>query len=50
MIELAGARMRRLLEERLAGDAEFERTLDEVAARRLDPASAARRLIGHSDA
>jgi LAO/AO transport system kinase len=50
VIELAGARMRRLLEERLAGDAEFERTLDEVAARRLDPASAARRLIGHSDA
>lgn len=38
-------RLRRELEARLAADPEFERLLDEVAARRLDPASAAERLM-----
>jgi LAO/AO transport system kinase len=41
VIGLASARMRRALEQRLAGDESFERLLVEVAARRLDPASAA---------
>jgi LAO/AO transport system kinase len=45
VIELAGARLRRRLRERLAGDQSFERLLDEVVARRLDPASAAASLI-----
>ena len=45
VIELAGARLRRRLQERLAGDESFERLLDEVVARRLDPASAAATLI-----
>jgi LAO/AO transport system kinase len=44
VVELAVARLRGDLERRLAGDAAFERLLDEVAARRLDPASAARAL------
>jgi len=44
VIALAAAGMRRALEERLARDAGFEELLDEVVARRLDPASAARRI------
>jgi LAO/AO transport system kinase len=44
VIELAVARARRDLERRLAGDAAFESLLDEVQARRVDPASAARSL------
>jgi LAO/AO transport system kinase len=44
VIEIASSRMRRALERRVAGDAQFEALLDEVAARRLDPASAAERL------
>jgi len=44
VIALAGARIRRTLEERLRGDEDFERLLDEVAARRLDPASAAKQI------
>ena len=50
VIEIASARMRRGLEERLAGDDRFERLLDEVAARRLDPASAAQQLSERSGA
>ena len=50
VLELAVARLRRDLEQRLAGDREFERLLDEVAARRLDPASAARALSERSGA
>jgi hypothetical protein len=38
--------MRRQLEARLDADPGFERLLDEVAERRLDPASAANRLLG----
>ncbi len=50
VLELAVARLRRDLEQRLAGDREFERLLDEVAALRLDPASAARALSERSGA
>jgi LAO/AO transport system kinase len=45
VLALASARMRRRLEARLQGDAELERLLDEVVARRLDPASAAVALL-----
>ncbi|HSZ70101.1 MAG TPA: methylmalonyl Co-A mutase-associated GTPase MeaB [Solirubrobacteraceae bacterium] len=45
VLALASARMRRRLEEELAGDAEFQRLLDEVVQRRLDPASAAAALL-----
>jgi LAO/AO transport system kinase len=45
VVALATARWRGGLEARLAGDAAFEALLDEVVARRLDPASAARRLV-----
>jgi LAO/AO transport system kinase len=44
VVALAGARIRRALERRLDGDEEFERLLDEVVARRIDPASAARTI------
>ena len=40
------SRLRRGVQERLAGDPALERLLDEVVARRLDPASAARQLSG----
>ena len=45
VLALASARMRRQLEEELRGDAEFQRLLDEVVERRLDPASAAAALL-----
>jgi LAO/AO transport system kinase len=41
--------MRRRLEEELGEDAEFQRLLDEVVARRLDPASAATTLLERVD-
>jgi LAO/AO transport system kinase len=50
VIALASARMRQALERSLERDAGFERLLDEVAARRLDPASAAKQLSERSDA
>jgi LAO/AO transport system kinase len=50
VIELASARMRRELQARLHGDERFEALLDEVVARRLDPASAAQRLSDPPDA
>lgn len=46
IMALAVARMRREMEARLADDAEFDRLVDEVAERRLDPASAAAQLLG----
>ncbi|HEX4033990.1 MAG TPA: methylmalonyl Co-A mutase-associated GTPase MeaB [Solirubrobacteraceae bacterium] len=46
VLALATAQHRRELERRLEGDASFAATIEEVAARRLDPASAARRLGG----
>ena len=50
VLALASARMRRQLEEELRGDAEFQRLLDEVVERRLDPASAAAALLEHTRA
>ena len=45
VVALAVARLRRALEERVRDDAEVQELLDEVVARRLDPASAAARLL-----
>jgi LAO/AO transport system kinase len=45
VLALASARMRRRLEEDLHEDPEFQRLLDEVVERRLDPASAAAALL-----
>jgi LAO/AO transport system kinase len=45
VLAIATARMRRRLEEDLGEDPEFQRLLNEVAARRLDPASAATTLL-----
>ncbi|MEJ7788849.1 MAG: methylmalonyl Co-A mutase-associated GTPase MeaB [Thermoleophilaceae bacterium] len=45
VIALAAGRMRRKLEESLAEDDSVQEMLDEVVARRLDPASAATRLL-----
>lgn len=45
VLALATHRLRRELEARLENDAEFARLLDEVVARRLDPASAADQIL-----
>jgi LAO/AO transport system kinase len=45
VLAIATARLRRRLEQELGEDAEFQRLLDEVVARRLDPASAATALL-----
>jgi LAO/AO transport system kinase len=45
VLAIATARMRRRLEEDLRGDSEFQRLLNEVVERRLDPASAAATLL-----
>ncbi|HEY5197827.1 MAG TPA: methylmalonyl Co-A mutase-associated GTPase MeaB [Solirubrobacteraceae bacterium] len=45
VLALATTRMRRTLEARLADDDDFQAMLDEVVARRLDPASAARLIV-----
>jgi LAO/AO transport system kinase len=45
VLAIATARLRRRLEAELGEDAEFQRLLDEVVARRLDPASAATVLL-----
>ena len=45
VLAIATARMRRRLEEDLREDVEFQRLLDEVVGRRLDPASAASSLL-----
>jgi LAO/AO transport system kinase len=45
VLAIATARMRRRLEEDLREDSEFQRLLDEVVQRRLDPASAAAALL-----
>jgi LAO/AO transport system kinase len=45
VVALAAGRLRRSLEERVRGDAQVQELLDEVVARRLDPASAAARLL-----
>ncbi len=45
VMELATVRLRRRLEESVRGDEQLQELLDEVVARRLDPASAAQRLL-----
>ena len=45
VVALCAARIKRKLEEDLAEDPEFQRLLDEVVARRLDPASAATEIL-----
>jgi LAO/AO transport system kinase len=45
VLAIATARMRRRLEEELREDAQFRQLIDEVLARRLDPASAATALL-----
>jgi LAO/AO transport system kinase len=45
MLSIATARIRRRLEEDLREDPEFQRLLEEVVERRLDPASAATALL-----
>ncbi len=50
VLALAAGRMRRRLEEGLQDDADFARLLDEVVARRLDPASAATALLERTGA
>jgi LAO/AO transport system kinase len=45
VIALATARLRRTLERQLDADPNFQRVLDEVVERRLDPASAAKRIV-----
>ena len=49
VLAIATARMRRRLEGGLSEDTEFQRLLDEVVARRLDPASAATALLERVD-
>ena len=48
VLAIAAARLRRRLEDELQDDAEFARLLEEVVARRLDPASAAVALLARS--
>jgi LAO/AO transport system kinase len=50
VLAIATARMRRRLEDELREDAEFQRLLDEVVARRLDPATAAASLLERAGA
>jgi LAO/AO transport system kinase len=45
VLAIATARMRRRLEHKLAEDETFERLIDEVVSRRLDPASAASAIL-----
>jgi LAO/AO transport system kinase len=45
VLAIATVRMRKRLEDELSEDPEFKRLLDEVVARRLDPASAAAALL-----
>ncbi len=45
VLAIATARLRRRLEEDLAGDSRFQELLEEVVERRLDPASAAGELL-----
>jgi LAO/AO transport system kinase len=50
VLAIATARMRRRLEEELHADPEFQRLLEEVVQRRLDPASAASALLERDSA
>jgi LAO/AO transport system kinase len=49
VLELATVRLRRRLEQSVRGDESLQKLLDEVVARRLDPASAATRLLEDLD-
>ncbi|HTW42066.1 MAG TPA: methylmalonyl Co-A mutase-associated GTPase MeaB [Solirubrobacteraceae bacterium] len=48
VLAIATARLRRRLEEELQEDPQFQRLLEEVVQRRLDPASAATTLLGRT--
>jgi LAO/AO transport system kinase len=48
VLSIAAGRMRRRLEDDLREDSEFQRLLDEVVQRRLDPASAATALLARA--
>jgi LAO/AO transport system kinase len=48
VLSLAAFRLRAELAQRLAEDPDYERLLDEVVQRRLDPASAARAILERS--
>jgi LAO/AO transport system kinase len=50
VLALANAQQRSELERRLGSGDDFERLLDEVVARRLDPASAAKQISGRGGA
>src|SRR5215210_3968032 len=50
VLGIAASRMRRRLERAVAGDPEIAELLDDVVARRLDPASAAGRLLAEETA
>ena len=50
VLAIATARMRRRLEADVRDDAEFERLLEQVVERRLDPATAATELLERGDA
>ena len=49
VLAIAASRMRRRLEEELGDDERFQRLLEEVVQRRLDPASAATALLATQD-
>jgi LAO/AO transport system kinase len=49
VVALAAGRLRRQLEAQVKDDPEVQRLLDEVVARRLDPASAAAKLLERED-
>ncbi|HSD24465.1 MAG TPA: methylmalonyl Co-A mutase-associated GTPase MeaB [Solirubrobacterales bacterium] len=49
VLELAASRMRRRLEAAVADDASVRELLDRVVKRELDPASAAKELLGRED-
>ncbi len=49
VLAICSSRLRARLEEQLQEDAEFARLLDEVVARRLDPASAASQILERLD-
>jgi LAO/AO transport system kinase len=50
VLGICGFRLRHRLDESLREDAEFAKLLDEVVARRLDPASAAKTILERFDA
>jgi len=50
VIALATSKLRRRLEARLDADEAFDRLIDDVIARRLDPASAANAILGDDPA